>query len=284
VASLRRNRGVGGRTLDLDKYFRRIGYDGPRTATIETLRQLHRLHPAAIPFETIDVTRGLGVDLTPEAVDAKLIDRGRGGYCYEQNSLFKRVLTSLGFDAHGLICRSRWGRAADDIPPRTHMALRVRVDGEDWFADVGYGGWLLTAPIRMADFGPQETCLEPVRLRPIDGELRLETLIRSEWLPICDVSPQSQLDADFTTPNWWASTHPDSGFRKHLIVSRTGADTRYVLRENWLTVRPRDGEVERRALDLAGLTACLADDFGLPVSEDWRPRLEQAIEIGNAAR
>jgi N-hydroxyarylamine O-acetyltransferase len=275
---------MGGRTLNLDKYLRRIGYDGPGSATLETLRQLHRLHPAAIPFETLDVTRGLGVDLSPEAVARKLLDQGRGGYCFEQNMLFKRALTALRFDVQGLICRSLWNRAPDDILPRTHMALRVRLHGEDWFADVGFGGCMLTAPIRMADREPQETWFEPVRLRPVGEELRLETLIRSEWLPICDVSPQSQLDTDFITPNWWASTHPDSGFRKHLIVSRTGADTRYVLRENWLTVRPRDGEVERRALDLAGLTACLADDFGLPVSEDWRPRLEQAIEIGNAAR
>ena len=30
---------------DLDAYFRRIGYDGPREPTLAVLRELHALHP-----------------------------------------------------------------------------------------------------------------------------------------------------------------------------------------------------------------------------------------------
>jgi N-hydroxyarylamine O-acetyltransferase len=271
-----------GRPVDLDSYFRRIGYEGPRSANLETLRQLHRLHPAAIPFETIDVVRGAGVDLTPEAVESKLVGQHRGGYCFEQNMLFKRALTALGFEVEGLICRSRWGRAPGDDPPRAHMALRVRLDGEDWFADVGFGGCMLTAPIRMAERGTQETCFEPVRLRAAGEELRLEALIKAEWLAVCDVVPQPQLDTDFIAPNWWASTHPDSPFRKTLMVSRPGAEARYALRENRLTIRRPGAETERRALGLSELEACLATDFGLPVTDDWRPRLEHAVELGSA--
>ncbi|MFP5307569.1 MAG: arylamine N-acetyltransferase, partial [Gammaproteobacteria bacterium] len=37
--------------VDLDAYCTRIGYDGPRTPTLATLRALHQLHPAAIVFE-----------------------------------------------------------------------------------------------------------------------------------------------------------------------------------------------------------------------------------------
>ena len=37
--------------IDLDAYFARVGYTGARTATLETLRALHGLHPAAIAFE-----------------------------------------------------------------------------------------------------------------------------------------------------------------------------------------------------------------------------------------
>ncbi|MDZ4318640.1 MAG: arylamine N-acetyltransferase, partial [Phenylobacterium sp.] len=49
--------------IDLDAYFARIGYGGPRTPTLETLRALHLLHPAAIPFEAIDVLLDRGIDL-----------------------------------------------------------------------------------------------------------------------------------------------------------------------------------------------------------------------------
>ena len=113
--------------IDLDAYFARIGYDGPRTPTLETLRALHLLHPAAIAFEAIDVLLDRGIDLDPAAVDAKLITAGRGGYCYEQNGLFKRVLTALGFEVEGLIARVQWGAPAETPPrPRTPTSTSSR--------------------------------------------------------------------------------------------------------------------------------------------------------------
>ena len=93
--------------VDLDAYFERIGYGGPWEPTLAVLRELHALHPIAIPFEAIDVLTGDGIDLSPAAVDAKLIHAGRGGYCFEQNSLFGRALRTLGFEVEGLIARSR---------------------------------------------------------------------------------------------------------------------------------------------------------------------------------
>ena len=89
--------------IDLAAYCARIGYSGPLMPTLVTLRALQELHPAAIPFEAIDVLLGRGVDISPQAVDAKLIGRRRGGYCYEQNGLFKRVLQAIGFEVEGLI-------------------------------------------------------------------------------------------------------------------------------------------------------------------------------------
>jgi N-hydroxyarylamine O-acetyltransferase len=84
-------------SIDLDAYFRRIGYSGPRTPTLATLRDLHRLHPQAIPFENLDSLTGRVPDLTPAGLQAKLVDGGRGGYCFEQNMLFRAGLRSLGY-------------------------------------------------------------------------------------------------------------------------------------------------------------------------------------------
>ena len=66
--------------VDLGAYFDRIGYHGPAEPTLGVLRQLHELHPAGIPFEAIDVLLDRGVDISPAAVDAQLIERRRGGY------------------------------------------------------------------------------------------------------------------------------------------------------------------------------------------------------------
>lgn len=94
--------------VDLEIYRARIGYEGPRAPTLATLRELHERHPDAIPFEAIDVLLERGVDIAPKAVEDKLVHGGRGGYCFEHNGLFKRVLEAIGFHVEGLSARVRW--------------------------------------------------------------------------------------------------------------------------------------------------------------------------------
>ncbi len=65
--------------FDLNAYLARIGYDGPRTATLDTLRAVHRLHPAAIPFENLNPLLGLPVLLDAESLQDKMVHSGRGG-------------------------------------------------------------------------------------------------------------------------------------------------------------------------------------------------------------
>lgn len=269
--------------IDLDSYFARIGYAGTREPTLQTLQALHLLHPAAIPFEAIDVLLGRGVDLSPDAVDDKLIRRRRGGYCFEHNSLFKRVLTSLGFQVEGLAARVAWMAQPHEPPQhRAHMALRVTVDGKPWLADVGFGAAVLTGPIRMDTEEPQATPHEKYRLIRSGRELLLETELEAAWTPVYRFSLEPQLDSDYELPNWYTSTHPSSRFRNILIVARSTSQARAALLDNRLTIRPRQGEVSREFLDADRLEQALADVFGLPVEEDWRPVLERAVARGEA--
>lgn len=266
--------------IDLDAYCARVGYAGPREPTLGVLRALHRLHPAAIPFEAIDVQLGRGVSLDPAAIDAKLIGARRGGYCFEQNDLFKRALRAIGFEAANLLARPRWNRRLDEPVPRTHQAVRVRLEGEDWLADVGFGAAMLTAPIRLDVRGAQETAFEPVRLSPDADDLRMEVCIEGDWLPIYDIAPGTPLDIDFVAPNWFTSTHPHSIFRRTLIVSRTAADVRYMLADNLFTVRRRDVETDRRRVGVDELERALIEDFHLPFEKDWRPVLDRVVAAG----
>jgi N-hydroxyarylamine O-acetyltransferase len=72
---------------------------------------------------------GQPVSMEPPALLAKLVAGGRGGYCFEHNTLLRLALTSLGFEAAPLLCRVRWGKAAEEITTFTHMALQVSVPG-----------------------------------------------------------------------------------------------------------------------------------------------------------
>ena len=78
--------------INLEAYFQRIGYDGPREATLETLKALHLKHPIAIPFENLNPIMGLPVPIDLPSIEAKLIRAGRGGYCFEHNRLFLDAL------------------------------------------------------------------------------------------------------------------------------------------------------------------------------------------------
>lgn len=261
---------------DLDAYFARIGYSGPREPTLAVLRDLHRLHPAAIPFEAIDCLLDRGIDISPAAVDAKLIRAGRGGYCFEQNSLFQRVLDALGFETQGLAARVRWN-APPDAPaqPRTHMVLRVKAEGRDWLADVGFGGCVLTAPLAWEPDAVQATDHDTYRLTPVGEELRLEVAREPGWLAAYDLSPVPCVPRDYEMANWFTSTHPSSHFRANLMVGRTTAEARYGLLQNRFTVRPLGGETTREVLDPDGMERVLAEVFGLPVEPAWRPVMER---------
>ena len=143
-------------SFPLARYFTRIGYHGPAEPTLDVLRQLHLLHPQAIPFENIDAYSGLGVSLDLARIADKMLARGRGGYCFEHNRLFQAVLEQLGFRVTPLIARVRWQVPADVRTGLTHMLLRVDLDGRSWFADVAFGSTTQTAPLEFLLNVPQK--------------------------------------------------------------------------------------------------------------------------------
>jgi N-hydroxyarylamine O-acetyltransferase len=272
-------------TVDLEAYCTRIGYDGPPSPTLATLRTLIARHTDAIPFEAIDVLLDKGVELAPAVVDAKLIAARRGGYCYEQNGLLRRVLVAIGFAVEPMVARVRW-MLAPGAPPtaRSHMVLRVTIDGEAWLADVGFGSCVPTSPLRLDTNAPQPTAHETFRIIPFgDGHL-LQADILGRWMPVYQIDPGRQLQIDYDVANWFTATHPGSHFRHRLIVTRTTPEARHVLLANRLTIRPAKGDVEQRFLDVDQLEQVLAGTFTLPFDPAWRPILERAVATGPELR
>jgi len=270
--------------VDLPAYLARIGYAGPLAPTRELLTALQAAHVAAIPFEAIDVLVGEGVDLDPAAIDAKLIGARRGGYCFEQNGLFLRVLTALGFDAAGMIARVRW-MLPDDAPPtpRTHQLTRVTLGDAAWLVDVGFGSAVPAAPLRLGVQGAQPTAHEPCRLVDTGDGWRVEADIEGVWVPLYDVDGAPAAPIDYEVGNWYTSQHPASHFRHQLIAARTTADARHALRDNRLTIRRRDGAVDQRYLTADAIEAVLASTFGLAARPHWRRAIERAAVIEVAA-
>src|SRR5690606_9412816 len=188
------------------------------------------LHPAAIPFENIDVLLGRNINLELPAVFEKLVTAGRGGYCFEHNGMLMEVLRSIGFTVEPLLARVVWRRPEDAAPgPRSHMVLRTFVDDQPWLVDVGFGGLVLTAPLQFNANIVQDTQHESFRLINVPGGYRLEALLDKQWYPVYILGGEPVPDIDFEVANWYTSSHPESHFRHNLMAARTTEDTRYAL-------------------------------------------------------
>ncbi|HEY2022892.1 arylamine N-acetyltransferase [Paraburkholderia sp.] len=254
-------------TVNLDNYFARIGYTGPRTATLDVLRAIHRLHPSAIPFENLDPLTRRPVRLDLESVERKLVGETRGGYCFEQNTLFANVLMQLGFSITPMLGRVLWGREPGAITPRAHMVLRIDIDGDAWIADVGFGSVTLTAPLRLTPELAQPIPLGTFRLADAGHDmLYLEVQVPGEsWARVYrfDLHPVEWID--YETSNWYTSASPDSVFTHNLMVCRVSADVRVALFNDQLSERDAAGQLvaERRIASAAELAGCLGERFGL---------------------
>jgi N-hydroxyarylamine O-acetyltransferase len=253
--------------IDLDAYCARVGYDGPRTTTLETLRALHLLQPQAIAFENLDPLLKRPVRLDPASLEEKLLHNGRGGYCYEQNLLFAHALRALGFQVNEHAARVLWNVPAGVNTPRVHMLLLVDLGGERYLADVGFGGNVLTAPLLLNSTAEQETPHEPFQLRKDGDRYLLQFKMRGEWVKLYRFDLSEQMQADHEQGNWFVSTHPHSIFVNGLLGARAEPDRRYALANNVLSVHRLDGGSEKRTLSAPELRDALGDLFKVRLAD-----------------
>ena len=254
--------------FDLPAYFARIGYDGPRTPTLETLRAIQLLHPQAIAFENLNPLLGLPVRLDIASLQQKLIRSRRGGYCFEHNGVLLQALRALGFPVRCLAARVVWNSPPDAIQPRSHMVLQVELAEGTFLADVGFGS-SPTAPLRLVPDLEQETPHEPFRLLESGGHFTLQCQLKGEWTSFYLFDLQEQAPVDYQVANHYVSTWPTSHFVTSLIAARATADGRHGLRNNRLSMHRMDGENEQRVLTSAAeISAVLKDLFGVVVPDE----------------
>ncbi|MGW7550784.1 arylamine N-acetyltransferase family protein [Streptomyces rimosus] len=266
----------GGDQLDLDAYLARIGYEGERTPTEATLRELHARHAATFGFENLEIILGRPVPLDLKSLQEKMVGRRRGGYCYEQNLLYAAALDRLGFQVSGLGARIRMGESK--IRPVTHALLKVRLDGEDWITDVGFGGEALLAPVPLREgievrqggwtFGLVREAPEGAEAADTAcGTWVLRSRHEDGWFDLYAFGPEARYPADYGVFNYYISTHPRSPFTGRLVVQRPGPDLRRTLIGTELTLTRPDWSRVVRQVPAEELPAVLESDFGLVVDE-----------------
>jgi arylamine N-acetyltransferase len=251
-------------------YFDRIGHQGPAEPTVETVHALVAAHNRSIPFENLDPLLGIPVaDLSAAALTDKLVNRRRGGYCYEHNGLMAYVLEELGFSVERHAGRVVWMNPDGPLPAQTHQVLTVTVPGVDGalLVDVGFGGQTLTSPIRLEVGLVQETRHEPYRLQARGDGYQLEAQINGGWQPLYMFNTRPQPRIDLEVGSWYVSTHPDSFFVTGLTAAVVTDDARYNMRGRNLAVH-RAGDTEKIRFDTAAdVLDALTETFGIDVAD-----------------
>lgn len=252
--------------FNLDDYLARVGFDGEREAALSTLEALHVAHLGRIPFENVDVYLGRPGSLDLGSLQARMVRARRGGYCFEQNTLFAAALRSLGFQVATLEARVRPEGATATLP-RTHMLLRVSADGRGWLADVGFGGDGPLLPVPL-DGALQEQPDGAYRVEQEDDGVHVLTVRRNgRWRDLYAFTLAPALPVDFEVAHHYTSTHPRSRFLLTLTVQRVEPQRRRSLRG--LSYTEHTGGTQTTwEISREELPALLRDGFGLDLADD----------------
>jgi Arylamine N-acetyltransferase len=216
------------------------------------------------------------VPMELHAIEHKLLHEGRGGYCYELNRVFLALLSTLGYDARGITGRVMMGEAEGTVTARTHLLSLVTIGGVRYTVDVGFGGMVPTAPLRLDRDDAQSTPHEPYRFARHGDQYTLQAQVAGAWraLYVFDLQPQAEID--YVVGNWFVSTHPDSPFLGQLRVARTGPGWRRTLGNGSVALHRIGQASERtRLVDVDAVITQLREGFGLRVPD--HPALEPAI-------
>lgn len=249
--------------LNLSAYLERIGFTGEPKADLPTLRRIHRLHLAAIPYENLDVQLGRALGLEIDAHYRKLVEQRRGGWCYEMNGLMGWALEQIGFRVTRMAGGVRRDTAGD-VVVGSHLVLAVQLGGP-YLVDVGFGdGMIEPTPIVAGAF------------RQDEFEFRLERLDDSWWrfhnqpfggAPTFDFELQEAPHERLRVRCEWLQTSPESGFVQNAVCQRYVDGELRILRGRVLKLI-RAPHVEQRTVDsLADYRAVLSDLFAIDVPE-----------------
>lgn len=249
----------------LSEYLGRIGLQAKPEADLIGLHLLQDYHMRHVPFENLDVLLRRPLDLTPDALFEKIVSRGRGGYCFELNTLYASLLKQVGFDPVPMLARV-WLRDPPETPPRTHLVNRVTIDGEDWISDVGFGGRAARVPLKIVD--GYEVDDSDGRIRIVNDErfgYRISRLQDGLWSDQYTVEIEAAHMSDILSGNHWTENHPGSHFRNGIGVGLFTDDGRTSFYEGVLTYRGRETHSQK----IVGVDASLEvlkTQFGLDLN------------------
>jgi arylamine N-acetyltransferase len=256
-------------TEELKQYLERIGLreqflpQNNPPLTGETLSRIQSAQLAAIPYENLDLLRGIPLKLSPEALFDKLVLRQRGGYCFEVNGLMADALRAMGFLVTEYAARMLLGKT--EVQARRHRVLRVHAEDGDFLCDAGMNREMQRIALRMEPGLVQSDGVSEYRLEQdkFFGWMLYQRLAHHEFWPVYAFTEEPQTDLDYEMPSFWCEKHPDSPLNKVNRISIVRGTEHFSMFGDELVLFA-DGTVqERRPVAKEDQPALFAELFGI---------------------
>jgi N-hydroxyarylamine O-acetyltransferase len=244
-------------------YLARIGAQAPKGPTPECLRELHAAHLRAVPFENLDVHRGVPIVLERDRILQKVVVDRRGGFCYELNTAFHWLLTELGYRVTFLSAEVARPEGGFGIP-FDHMALLVEIDGDAWLADVGFGDSFLH-PLRFVEGEVHEETEYRYRLKRFEPYWHLERapIDSDDYGPQYRFTTVPRLLADYLGGCEYHQTSPDSTFTQKVVATRALEEGRVTVTRDRILLREGRSRSETPLADDKAFRSALHRHFGI---------------------
>lgn len=219
---------------------KRIGYSGSLDVTPEVLKALQKAFLYSVPFENLDIHARIPITLDPQRFYQKIVQNGRGGFCYECNSVFYQLLLELGFDAHFVAARM----TETDINNQrySHMALLVNLD-RPYLVDVG-NGQSVHVPMAIGDNTVSEAEGIQYKVAPFDS-VEYALYFRKQdpdWHPRFVFSINPRRLEEFGQMCLFHQTSPDSLFMKQRLCTLPTTGGRMTLLDNQFNIMENGNE------------------------------------------
>ena len=129
--------------METTRYLERIKYSGGLGLTMELLNALQKQHLLNVPFENLDIHYKTPIELSLTDIFEKVVNKRRGGFCYELNGLFFELLRSIGFPVKMVSARVFNNEQQTMSAEFDHLAIIATIDSLDYLVDVGFGEFAL---------------------------------------------------------------------------------------------------------------------------------------------
>jgi N-hydroxyarylamine O-acetyltransferase len=252
--------------LDLDAYFKRIGWRGEARPTLEVLAGLLDAHMLRIPFENLDVLLGRGVRIDLDSVQAKLVGARRGGYCFEHATLFCAVLEAIGFRPLRHAARVVLF-APRTASMRTHMFLSVPLPEGRFLVDPGFGALVPRLPLPLVE-GAHSRPIGATHWMARDGAFwALRTTRDGGEVDVWLSTLEEENPADFEVANHYTATHPASPFVNRIMLRAFAADGAVTVMNRDVTLWHGESAESTQLADRGALRGLLRGRFGFDLPE-----------------